>query len=299
MTKTISRVILPLALLIPLLGLAACQQTPKTKVDVTGLPVRPDLAIDVEVTNWNGTVTVIANPRYKQPQVLSRVRRLSKDAPRATEIREAVKVEANTAIEAGRRVLRVKGEPTGTATDKQAASDLIVRVARAEDVRISNVGGEVYVVGWSGGLNVVNGPGGRPGGNIQVRTQAGITSDVNLVTSGGKIIYKSGPGTTGQFDLSGGPGDRTAEFEARFGRVTDSKPDPFGRTYRGVVNAGANTVVLRSDKGLVRAELIENAGTAGPDEWDGWPNTATGPKFVRILAGDEEWAPGRRTPKAQ
>ncbi|QYU69859.1 hypothetical protein J4558_06960 [Leptolyngbya sp. 15MV] len=148
---------------------AGCQRTPRVPVELQGLPLRPDLGTDIEVVNWNGTVRVEAGPRHSTPEVRARVRRLTRQGPEGSELREAVNVEAVSLIENGRRLVRVRGVPTGTAREEEVALDLIVRVARADDVRISNSGGPVFVSGWSGGLVIDTARAAEPAGMSRPR----------------------------------------------------------------------------------------------------------------------------------
>ncbi len=271
------------AILLAACVLGACRQAPRTAVPISGQSVRPDLTVDVEVTNWNGAVAIVADPRYRTPEVVSQVRRLSKGAPKTSELRSKVSVEAVSGIENGRRLIRVRGEPREGTLESQVALDLEVRVARLQDVRVSTSGGLVNVSGFSGALTIVNGAEGRPGGRVLARTQAGITSPVSITTSAGDVIYKSGPGTTGAFDVLATGG--TSQFEAQVGTVSQVRPDPSGTRYRAVLDGGANPIQLRTDKGSARVEIIENAGTSGPDLWDGWPDASAGPRWVQALTG--------------
>jgi hypothetical protein len=263
-----------------------CRQLPSTGVPISGQAIRPDLGVDVEVTNWSGGVSVVADPRYKQPEVRSRIRRLSKDAPKDAGLRNAVLAEAIAGIENGRRVIRVRTQPAMNVAENQVAMDIEVRVARAQDVRISSSNGAVNVKGFDGALTIVNGIEGRPGGRVLVRTQAGVTSPVSISTTSGDVIYKSGPGTKGAFELLATGG--TAQFEAQLGTVTRARPDPSGNRYRAILDGGENPITIRTGKGIARVEIIENAGTSGPDHWNGWIEADDEPHWMQVLTGDAQ-----------
>ncbi len=267
-----------------LVAVSGCRQLPSTAVPLTGQTIRPDLGVDVEVMNWNGAVSVVADPRYKQPEVRSQIRRLSKDGPKEGELRSAVTAEAVSGIENGRRIIRVRTQPREGVTESQVAMDIVVRVARAQDVRISNSGGSINVAGFDGALTIVNGAEGRPGGRVLVRTQTGVTDPVSITTTSGDVIYKSGPGTKGTFELLSSGG--SAQFEAQLGVVTEARPDPSGNRYRAVLDGGQNPISIRTDKGIARVEIIENAGTSGPDHWNGWLEKDDSPHWLQVLMGD-------------
>lgn len=295
MMRFVVRTLLLLAL-VPL-TLAGCQRTPRLEVPIQGMNHRPDLGVDIEVINWAGSVTVVSDPKYTRAQVLQRVRRLTREGPKSEELRQQVVVNAEASIEGGRRLLRVRSTPNAGANPELAAVDVIVRVARAEDVRISNTRGPVSVSGFAGTLNVENGSSGAPGGDIQVRTQRGIKLPVTLTTNEGNVIFKSGPGSKGTFDLLGG--GQMPEFVSKLGTVTQARPDPARNRYRAVLDGGTNGVTLRTDKGLVVAEVIENAGTAGPDIWDGWPDFTKGPRIFRPFAAMAGQREADKKPAAQ
>lgn len=276
-------------------SLAGCQRTTRIDVPISGMKHRADLGVDIEVVNWAGSVTVVADPRYSSTQVLQRVRRLDRTGPKGEELRQQVTVSAEGSIDGGRRLLRVRSTPLPEADVAKVAVDVIVRVSKADDVRVSNTRGPVSVSGFSGSLNVENGPSGAPGGDIQARTQRGVSRAVSLVTTQGNVIYKCGPGSRGSFDMMGG--GQMPEFVAKVGSVSNARPDPLANRYRAVLDGGTNPIMLRSEKGGVLVEVIENAGTAGPELWDGWPSMDRGPRIFRplaILAGER---PADQKPK--
>src|SRR5207248_2239068 len=68
--------------------------------------------------------------------------------------------------------------------------------------------------------------------------------------------------------------------------------------WRGILNDGSNAVVLHSGEGPVRVMVLENAGTYGPELWDGWPSWPSEPHWLGRLGGyhDEEPIFGKGTP---
>jgi hypothetical protein len=159
--------------------------------------------------------------------------------------------------------------------------DLTIRVAKADGIVVHNAGGPVELVRVGGAIHVENGSGGRPGGDVQVRTGDAMTKPSTLTTTSGTVLYQVGPGSTGTFNLMTDKGD--VQFSSRLGEVSGVIPEP--TRWRGVLNDGTNPVVLHSGDGLVRVHVIENAATYGPELWDGWPKWPKKPKAIGRLGG--------------
>ena len=260
--------------------LGGCNRPARVAVPIAGMEIDPEFGPTVEVTNFRGSVTVIADPRVKEAQVRSRVRSLDRRSglDRA-QLAERVHITANSGVENGRRMLRVVS--TSTDGSEDVAADLVIRVARTEGVRVHNAGGPVELVRINGPVSVVNGVGGSPGGDVTVRTGAAMTDPVSLTTTSGDVLFQAGPGTSGAFDIRTDNGE--AQFYAKIGSVTGSRPEP-GR-YRGVLNRGENPISLHTGAGTARVVVIENSGTYGPDVWDGTPRWPQYPKPLGRLGG--------------
>jgi hypothetical protein len=260
--------------------LGGCNRPARMAVPITGMEIDPAFGPTVEVTNFRGSVRVVADARVKEAEVRSRIRSLERrsDLNRA-ELAEKVQIRAESGVENGRRMLRVVSTPTDGGED--VAVDLEIRVARTEGVRVHNTGGPVELVRIAGPVSVVNGVGGMAGGDVTVRTGAAMTEPVSLTTTSGNVLFQAGPGSSGVFDVRSDSGD--AQFYSKIGMVTGSRPEP-GR-YRGVLNRGDNPISLHTGDGMARVVVIQNADTYGPDLWDGTPRWPQYPKPLGRLGG--------------
>ncbi len=251
----------------------------RVDVPLAGLEVDPEYGPTIDVSNFRGSVRVIADERAKTPTVSARVRRLDRSLRlRDKELAQKATITADSGIEDGRRLLRVETAPTG---EDEVAVDLVVRIATTEGIRVRNAGGPVELVGIQGPVTVINGVGGAAGGDVTVRTGEAMTDHVNLVTTDGTVLYQVGPGSSGAFYLETDSGK--AEFYAKIGKVTEARPSV--STYRAVLNSGDNPISLRSGDGNVRVVVLQNAGTYGPDHWDGYPVWPKYPKPIGRLGG--------------
>jgi hypothetical protein len=258
--------------------LGGCGRGAKVAVPLSGMEIAPDFGPTVDVTNFRGSVTVIADERAVTPSVSAKVRPLDRTFPmKGKELAAKANITADSGLEGGRRLLRVVSTPTGS---DEVAVDLVVRVARTEGVRVRNTGGTVELVRVLGPITVINGVGGASGGDIVVRTGEVMTDHVTLTTTEGDVVYQVGPGSTGAYYLETDSG--SAYFNAQMGTVTHVRPEP--SKYRGVLNGGDNPITLRSGKGDVRAAVLENAGTYMPDMW-GNPTWPKYPKPIGRLGG--------------
>jgi len=257
-------------------------------IAIDGIKLSQDYPTVVEVENWNGSVTVRAVPGLKAPKVRARVHAAGSDAPKPGEMWDEVSVKATAAIPGTERLLKVVSTPVSD-PPPQVGVDIEVHVAAVSETRIKNAGGPVELVHVNGPITIQNGWGGRPGGPVEVRTGEAMTFPINISTTEGKIRYVVGPGSTGAFDIVSDNG--AAEFSSYMGEVKDVRPE-FSH-YRCILIDGSNAVNLRSGKGLVRASVQENAGTVGPEVWDGdfvWPKE---PRIVGRLGGYYNDEPAR------
>lgn len=290
---------LNLAVLGMVLMASGCMRATRPQVvPIAGIKLPPQYAATVEVENFNGSVHVYADRSVEMAEVKSRVRPTSKNAPKAGELEEAVVVTATASIEGSERLLRVSGKAADEPA-KDVAIDLYIRVPKVIATRVRNAGGQVELVRVGGTVAVENGAGGKTGGDVQLRTGEAMTETSTMTTTSGKVLWQVGPGSSGKFDLVSDTGQ--AMFTCRLGEVSGVVPDY--NHYRGTLNNGKNAVTLRSGNGAVQALVIENAGTNGPETWDGYPEWPAHPRFIGRLGGYYNDEPARitrkRTPPAE
>lgn len=257
-------------------------------VAIDGIKLSQEHPTVVEVDNWNGSVTIRAIPGLKAPSVRAKVKAAGAEAPKVGKLWEGVSVKATSSISGTERLLKV----VSTATDdppSQVSVDIEVRVAAVAETRVRNAGGQVELVHVNGPISVENGYGGRPGGPVEVRTGEAMTFPVTISTTGGKVLYIVGPGSTGTFDIVADNGP--ARFTSLLGQVKDVHPEY--NHYRCILSEGTNPVSLRSGNGPVRASVVENAGTIGPEIWDGTPVWPKEPRIVGRLGGYYNDEPAR------
>jgi len=257
----------------------------KAMVPIEGPRLGPEYGTRVEVENWRGPVTVVANRRAAGATVRAWTRKDKEaareagvPAPKTAELRGLVSVKAVSGFEGGKPVLRVTSRPTDRPTPG-AYTQLEVEVPAVQGITVRTAGGDVFVDGVSGPVTVENGTGPRDGGDVQVRTGAAMTDPVSLSTTGGHVLYQVGPGSTGRFDLLSEKG--VAEFTSLLGSVNGVRYER--DRWRGVLDGGENAVVLHSARGDVVARVMQNAGTYGPEYWRGdieWPSS---PGWVRRM----------------
>jgi len=293
MTRTWLSGVLIAAMLASSVAVSGCvRSTRASVVPIDGIKLPTQYAAAVEVDNFNGSVHVCADPEAKEAQVQMKVRPTSPHAPKVGELERAVVVKATASIEGSERLLRVSGK-AADAPAKDVALDLFIRVPKINATRVRNAGGPVELVRVGGTVSVENGVGGKPGGDVQLRTGEAMTEPSSMTTTSGKVLWQVGPGSTGKFDLVSETGQ--ALFTCRLGEVSEVVPDY--SHYRGVLNGGQNVVALRSAAGPVQALIIENAATYGPEMWDGWPVWPAHPRVIGRLGGYYNDEPARLTRK--
>lgn len=241
-----------------------CSGTPDQRrvllQDSTGavLMAAPTLEID----NHSGTVTVIVDPRERQPSVTADI---YPDAGLTKSLREDAAARSSFSAEVvqGEQgpVVRVRGGPP-EGLQGRAELDLTVRLASCRGVTVHNSGGAVRLSNIAGPVLVENGIGGRSGGLIIVRTGEPVTDPVTLTTTEGDVYLQIPPSSTGRVDLL--TLDGRAVFRAQGGRL--SEVSPTATTYRAVLNRGENPLVLRSGRGMVRVTVLDAAGSHIPAE---------------------------------
>lgn len=272
---------------VAVLGLAAavggCARATTERIAVNGTKLPADHGVIVEVTNFGGSVYLVGDPHATAPTVEATVRPTKRGVwKKEGDLVAAVDVKATTSLGEFGRKLTVVSKAADTPA-KPVAVDLYIRVPRVSETHIRNGGGgEVEVVRTDGPVEIENGIGGGPGGDIQVRTGSAMVGNSTLQTSSGKVLYQVGPGSTGDFLLMTDKGP-PPQFSTRLGEVDQVRPEE--QRYRCVFNNGKNQVVLHSGDGLVRATVMADAAEYGPELWDGWPTWPSQPRIVGRLGG--------------
>jgi len=264
------------------LSVGGCGRATNVSVPIAGTKLPPEHGIIVEVTNWNGSVYLVADPHAKAPTVSAKVRTSERGLwKHEGDLVAAADITAATSLGDFGRKLEVVSKP---ATDpaKPIAVDLYIRVPRVSETHIRNAGGPVEVVRTDGSVDIENGVGGAGGGDIQVRTGSAMTGPSSLSTTSGKVLYQVGPGSTGDFLLLADQGP-PPQFSSRLGATSEVRPEQ--QRYRCIFNSGKNPIVLHSGDGLVRATVMEDAAEYGPELWDGWPTWPKSPRIVGRLGG--------------
>src|SRR5216684_747768 len=198
--KWLSGMILGVALGMALFASGCMRSTRARVVAIECITPPPKYAAAVEVDNFNGSVHIYADPSVKGAQVRAAVRPTSRNAPSAGHLEEAVVVRATASIEGPERLLRVSGKAADQPA-KDVALDLYIRVPKVTATRVRNAGGPVELVRVGGMVAVENGVGGRPGGDVQLRTGEAMTETSTMSTTSGKVLWQVGPGSAGKFDL--------------------------------------------------------------------------------------------------
>lgn len=269
-----------------LVGLAlsagGCGRATRVDVPIAGAKLPPEHGAIVDVTNWNGSVYLVADPHAKAPTVSAKVRTTHRGVwKHEGDLVATADIKATASLGDFGRTLVVVSQP---ATDpaKPVAVDLYIRVPRVSETHIRNAGGPVQVVRTDGPVDIENGIGGGAGGDVQVRTGSAMTAPSSLSTTSGKVLYQVGPGSTGDFLLMADKGP-PPQFSSRLGEASEVRPEE--QRYRCVFNGGKNQIMLHSGDGLVRATVMEDAADYGPELWDGWATWPKKPRIVGRLGG--------------
>src|SRR4029077_20044360 len=133
-----------------------------------------------------------------EAQVRFKVRPTSPNAPKVGELERAVIVKATASIEGSERLLRVSGKAADVPA-KDVAVDLFIRVPKVSATRVRNAGGPVELVRVGGTVAVENGVGGKPGGDVQLRTGEAMTESSTMTSTDGRVLWQVGPGSSGKF----------------------------------------------------------------------------------------------------
>lgn len=243
-----TRMIAGLATLIAGLLLTGCGWTQYhgVELDVSGASDR--LAIDVE--NYAGHVDIEVDPDIEYACVkyalvtdglfLSEEERLAGY--------ERIGVTAEIIEQEGGSVL-VARSTTDDPTSPDHRTHLRIVVPRCDGVRIINSRGDVELVNVSGAIEIEN-----RYGSVEVRTETPMTWPVTITTVDGNVYYQVPAESTGMFDLMSLDGE--ASYKDEVGGTELLRTTARHSTAR--LNDGANPIVCRTNRGNVRAFVMEN-----------------------------------------
>ncbi|MEC9373502.1 MAG: hypothetical protein VYC34_06645 [Planctomycetota bacterium] len=230
------------ALLLP-----ACGSTiPRTLTFQTPAPEVGVPAVDV--VNNKGGVKIVADGKYDTVTVTANVHVIEEipEKDRAA-VADEVRLFANMETDGPRPVLRVRSEsPRPDAEDHTV--DVLITMPALAGAQVRNRGGQVIIEGIAGALQVEN-----TGGGIEVRTPNRIDEPVALVTDKGNVYFQMPLESAGRFELRSADGEAT--FDSPITAVVDVYSQP--GLWRGVVNDGVNPIVMRTEKGEVRAYIMK------------------------------------------
>lgn len=229
-----------------LLGGCGWTQYHGVELDVTGVSDR--LAIDVE--NYAGHVDVEVDPDIEYACVKYALATdglfLSKEQRLAGY--ERIGVTAEIIDQEGGSVL-VARTTTDDPTNPDHRAHVRIVVPRCDGVRIVNAHGDVELVNVSGAIEVEN-----RYGSVELRTDTPMTWPVTITTVDGNIYYQVPAGSTGMFDLMSLDGE--ASYKDEVGGTGSLRSTARHSTAR--LNAGTNQIVCRTNRGNVRAFVMEN-----------------------------------------
>lgn len=227
------------------IGCAKTQTTP-LRLDIP----EGTVALALDVSNFNGNVTVRAD--HGEPGVaLIEAQRFvrSPGSQRESDAAiENIQIFSEIETEGPLGVLRV--ETASLAEDQaQHGIDLLIRMPRCDGVRIRNAGGHVSVTDAGGTIDIIN-----EQGSIEFRTTRRMTEPVNLITHEGEVYYQVPPDSTGTFDMLTLEGRTTIKDR---GSIIEETYTARGEL-RFVLNDGDNPVVMRTNRGNVRAWVMDD-----------------------------------------
>lgn len=226
-------------------GLGGCKMNSRARtVPLQGeaLPAGAPLAVDVD--NRAGTVVVRVDPKVTAPVVWAQ------PADGSSVKKEKPWAAADLAQQDERWVLRVMAGAGETAEDGTPVI-VTVTVPACEGVRVKNAGGPVTLKGVGGAISVTNSDMGGQTAGISVDTKRDLTAPVTLVSTGGDVRCKAGPGTVGKLLLTTPRGRH--EVQTRSMVLTNGKNLPTG--WEANLGGSDNPITLTTDRGDVIFEL--------------------------------------------
>jgi len=229
-------------------AITGCARTQST-------PLRLDLpegtvALALDVANFNGSVTVRAD-QGEPGTVLVEAERFVRNPGSKRESDaaiETIQIFSEIDTEGPLGILRIE---TATLADDQDRHgvNLLIRMPRCDGVRIRNAGGHVSVTDAGGTIDIIN-----IDGSVEFRTSRRMTEAVTLITHEGEVYYQVPPDSTGSFDMLTLEGRTTIKDR---GAIIEDTYTARGEL-RFVLNNGENPIIMRSNRGNVRAWVMDD-----------------------------------------
>lgn len=225
---------------------AGCAKTRPHEYAFAIAPTTGAVAVDVE--NFRGSVEVRTDPRLSQAEVHATSNADFETKAESEAALGETWVDATLEELGARGVLRVR---TGTKSEQSENLwiDLSIRLPRCGGVRIDNRGGNVEVVGASGGTQITN----RQGA-VEFRTNEPMLDPVTITTTDGYLYYQVPTNSTGLFDLQ--TLDGKAWYRDRVNGTDRAYSAP--GTYQARLNEGTNTIELRTNRGDINVWVDED-----------------------------------------
>lgn len=208
------------------------------------------VALALDVSNFNGTITVHANNADADAVLIEAERFAAKANGKRESIAalETIELTSDLESEGPLGVVRIAATTTHE-TAEQLGVNLNIRMPRCDGVQIRNAGGYVSVTDAGGTVDIYN-----EGGSIEFRTSRRMTEPVTLITHEGEVYYQVPLESTGRFDMLTLEGRTTLRDR---GAIVEE-------TYVGRgelqfhLNEGENPIVMRTNRGNVRAWIMED-----------------------------------------
>ncbi|MEK6701850.1 MAG: DUF4097 family beta strand repeat-containing protein [Planctomycetota bacterium] len=244
---------------LPVFALAGCGLTVPTTnvVNVQQSPTtaKSDRAMQIDIENRNGSVSLSVEPRLTKPIVEAVVWDESGKFMKQVDDK-IVKTwyTADIIMQEGRPIMRVLTSRTDDGK-VPAFVKLVIRVPSCDGIRVRNTGGDITLKGVSGPMTVENGFRGGVGGDITISTQARVADDIKVTTTKGDISVHFTPNSQGRIEITSLKGK--VEFAARTDGVSKQKRTANAST--AILNGGKNLISLSTQEGTARLDIGEFA----------------------------------------
>ncbi len=241
------------SLTVPTTNAVKIQQSPTT--------TQSDRAMQIDIENRNGSVSLSVEPRLTKPVVEAVVWDESGKFMKQVD-EKVVKTwyVADIITQNGRPVMRVL-----TSRDESkvpAFVKLVIRVPSCDGIRVRNTGGDVTLKGVSGPITVENGFRGGIGGDVTISTQSRVSDDIKVTTTKGDVMVHFTPNSQGKIEITSLKG--RVEFAARTEGVTHQKRT--ANTSTAILNGGKNLITLSTQEGTARLDIGEFTKPTEPGE---------------------------------